>query len=187
MRLSRQWKNSLLGVGAALLMAPLAYSQTSPPQGPPPAIEDGSRLSGAEQIAKSKKRKDEILAAIKQMEGLQEAAKKEKDLVRLDCINVKISEARDLVEIVNPALPALEQAVNDNDGSKRLREYTKISLAHERTLQLARESETCAGEVLTYSGDTVTEVEIDGEVPDPTEPGFGELPVDRPTDFSPLQ
>jgi hypothetical protein len=180
-------QTGLLGVGVVLLMAaPIAYSQNLP-KGPSPVVEDGSRLSGAEQITKSKKRKAAIDDYLKQMEILQEQAKKAKDLVRIDCINSKISETRDLLALVTPAMSILEQAVKDDDSSKRLREYTKISLSHDRTEQLLNEAKTCAGETVTYAGETITEVEIDGEIPDPTEPGLGELPVDRPTDFSPLQ
>jgi hypothetical protein len=129
----------------------------------------------------------EMERALAQMEALQSQARKDKDLLRLSCINEKIVETRGLFPIVTAGLTALEQAVRDTDNSRGLHEYTKISLAHDRTVELSRQSETCAGETLTYSGDTIVDVTIEPGVPDPTEPGFGELPIDVPTDFSPLQ
>lgn len=177
-------KTWLAAVGASLLLAiPIAYSQAGPPAQP----EDATKLSPAQASANAKRYITEMEASLKQVTGLQEAARKEKDLVRLDCINEKIIEFRKLMEIVEPASKGLEQAIKDNNSSERIHEYTKISISHERALQLTREAETCNGEALTYSGDTIVEVTIDGDIPDPTEPGFGDLPVDDPSDFSPIQ
>ena len=173
-------------VSASLLLAvPIAYSQSG--TGSPLTPEDATKLSSTQTEANAKRFLSEMEGALKQITALQEGARKEKDLVRLDCINEKIIEYRKLMEIVEPAGKGLTQAIKDNNNNERIHEYTKISISHERAMQLAREAETCNGEALTYSGDTVVEVSVDGDVPDPTEPGFGDLPIDHPTDLSPIQ
>lgn len=178
--------------GAFLLLAiPLAYSQSGVGGGE--TEEDATKLSGEEQLAKSKKRYEAMEQALKQIEGLQEVARREKAVLRLDCISQKLTEVRELFKIVRPGLENLEQAVKDGNASGRLHEYTKISIAHERTMELVRQAETCAGEEVTYAGDTIVECTTDDGTPcedigpDPTDPGFGEPSLDRPTDFSPMQ
>jgi hypothetical protein len=173
-------------VSASLLLAiPIAYSQSG--TGSPLTPEDATKLSPTQTETNAKRFLSEMEGALKQITALQEGARKEKDLVRLDCINEKIVEYRKLIEIVEPAEKSLKQALNDNNNNERIHEYTKISISHERAMQLAREAETCNGESLTYSGDTIVEVDINGDIPDPTEPGFGDLPIDHPTDLSPIQ
>jgi hypothetical protein len=175
----------LAGLGLVLAI-PVAYSQTGDP-GALPKGEDASKLSNPERLARGRTRFSEMEQALKQMEASQEQARQDKDLLRLSCINEKLTETRGLFTVVTAALTALEQAVKDADESRGLQQYTKVSLAHDRTVELSRQAETCAGETLTYSGDTIVDVTIEPGVPDPTEPGFGELPIDQPTDFSPLQ
>jgi hypothetical protein len=180
-------KKSWLAVISAslLLVIPIAYSQSG--TNLPLVPEDATKLSPTQTEANTIRFLSEMEGALTQITALQESARKEKDLVRLDCINEKIIEYRKLMEIVEPANKGLKQALKDNNNNERIHEYTKISISHERAMQLAREAETCNGEALTYSGDTIVEVDIDGEIPDPTEPGFGDLPIDLPTDLSPIQ
>jgi hypothetical protein len=182
MPVKKSWYAAL--IASVLVAAPIAYSQSG---GLPDSPIDATKLSPAETTAKAKQFVSEMSATLKQIEGLQEVARKEKDLVRLDCINEKLVEYRKLLEVTGPADKNLKEAIKDNDNSGRIYNYTTISIAHERAMELAREAETCDGEVLTYAGDTIVEVEIDGEIPDPTEPGFGDHPVDDPADFTPTQ
>jgi hypothetical protein len=181
-----QKKSWFMIVSASLLLAvPIAYSQSG--TGLPITPEDATKLSPTQTEINAKRFVTEMEGALKQITGLQEGARKEKDLLRLDCINEKLIEYNKLMEIIDPAKKNLALALKANNNNERIHEYTKISISHERAMQLAREAETCNGEALTYSGDTVVEVDIDGEIPDPTEPGFGDLPIDHPTDLSPIQ
>jgi hypothetical protein len=179
MPIQKSWFAAL--AASVLIAAPLAYSQSGN------APVDATKLTPTETASRAKQFVSEMEATLKQIEGLQEVARKEKDLVRLDCINEKLVEYRKLLEVTAPADKNLKLAIKDNDNSGRIYNYTTISIAHERAMELSREAETCDGEVLTYAGDTVVEVEIDGEIPDPTEPGFGDHPIDVPTDFTPTQ
>src|SRR5688572_15698403 len=102
---------ALLIAGLGLVLGvPVAYSQAG---GEIPKDEDAAKLSGAEQLSRAQTRYAGMERSLKQMEGLQDRARKDKDLLRLSCVNEKIIETRGLFPIVKAGLTSLEQAVKD--------------------------------------------------------------------------
>lgn len=134
-------------------------------------FEKASKLSGGEQINQSASLLKRMKEILRRGFELLELARAEKDIVRLNCVNEKLSSMKGLLKISEQADIALQEAVARRDKETANHEFTKISIAYQKVESLGVESEGCAGEALRYTGDTRVEVKVEG-VPDqpPPEP-----------------
>jgi hypothetical protein len=98
-----------------------------------------------------------------------EEARKERDLVKLNCVNEKLTQIKALLRIAEQSQIALQEAVARaiEDGAQH--EYAKIEIARQRVTELRAESEQCIGQ-LAYVVDekTVVTVEVPQGLPDVT-------------------
>ena len=160
-------------------------------EGDPPPLEFSktAMLSGAEQLAQAGVFLEKMKEALTRVNTLAEEARKDKDVIRLNCVNEKLIGIRGMLSIAEASHTALKDAVARDDADERTHEFTKVQIAHTKAMELRAEAESCAGEVTIYFGDTVLETDVDPEVPeeDPTvvsPPDLGGL-IDRPTETSP--
>lgn len=118
-----------------------------------------------------------------------EQAREERDVVKLNCVNEKLTSIKGLLKISEQADVSMQEALARRDGETAAHEFEKIAIARNKVEQLMAESESCVGELAVYSGDTSVEV-VMGDVPqaDPTRDIVP--PVDvvvRPPAASPFQ
>ena len=112
---------------------------------------------------------------------LLEAARGDKDIVKLNCINEKLASIKGLLKISEQADVALQEAVARRDKETADHEFTKVSIASQKVESLSIEAEGCAGEALHYTGDTRVEVTAEG-VP---EDGGQDVVIDTMVDVTP--
>ncbi len=150
-------------------------------------MEKQARLSPAEMRAQV----DNLLAEMQKMMGrvieLQKVARKQKDVIKLNCVNDKLLQIKQLMNIVESANTDLVEATAGGDESGRYAHFTRITIGHEKVGALRDEAEACVGEELIFLGPTEVTVE-EPEIPDdPTrEPPFpGDL-VEPPGYASPF-
>ncbi|MBK8010992.1 MAG: hypothetical protein IPK13_06550 [Deltaproteobacteria bacterium] len=95
-----------------------------------------------------------------------------KDMVQRNCVDDKLTSIKGLLRISEEASVKMYEAIADNVEDLINHEFTKISVAHQRTKRLRAEAEQCVGESSVYSGDTDVEVEVDPDLAqdDPTKP-----------------
>jgi hypothetical protein len=116
------------------------------------------------QAAKYEQGMNEIL---RRMVQLQEVARKEKDVIKLNCVNDKLAPKTNL-----------EEAIARNDEESRYHEFGRITIAQQQAGILGGDAENCVGEDLTFLGPT--QVTVD-EPALPDEPVAGpEFPVVEP-------
>ncbi len=118
-----------------------------------------------------------------------EEARKERDLVKLNCVNEKLTQVKALLRIGEQAYVALQEAVarGAEDGAQH--EYAKIVIARQRVNELRAEAEQCIGQ-LAYVVDekTVVTVETPEGLPDvTTNPPVYQPIVYNPPVLSPVQ
>ena len=99
------------------------------------------------------------------------AARQQKDAIRLNCVNDKLLQAKQLVNLAEEALANLEEAIALENEDGRYEEYGNIKKIARQLRALASEALSCVGEDLIYVGPT----RVDVEAPDVTEP---EVPDD---------
>lgn len=149
---------------------------------------DAEKLeAAAEQIARMK-------TSLKQVLSRVEEARNEKDIVKLNCVNEKLTQIKSLFRIAEQADIALHEAVSKHDPGAES-EFAKIGIARSKVEGLRAESEQCIGQ-LAYIVDEKTTVEVqqpalpegtDGEARERTRrgPWFPAPPIVRPPPASP--
>jgi hypothetical protein len=169
-----------------LIAAPAAV-QPAPPPAAAPQVEE---IPDNEKPAKSQ----EYMAAMREIlakviKHLEEA-REEKDVVKLNCVNEKLTTIKGLLKISEQADVSLQEAVARKDHEAAVHEFSKISISRQKCEQLAAESEACVGELAVYAGETQVEVEL-LEEQDSTfddQKVITEVPfIDRPPTASPYQ
>jgi hypothetical protein len=113
-----------------------------------------------------------IDGVIKQVEGLVEQARKQKDVIRINCLLDKLGQLKAHLNIADSAIQSLQEAIAKRDEGASLHEYTRITIVNQKAQVLGAEAQACAGEDLSYVGTTRVDVETEG-VPegDFTQPG----------------
>jgi hypothetical protein len=123
---------------------------------------------------------------LKRVVELQQIARKQKDVIKLNCVNDKLLQIKQLLNIAEAAMTNLHEAVAQQDEAGRYHEYGKIVITEQQVQVLASEAETCIGEELIFFGPT--EVIVDEpELPDDPTDDFGDdFPLEPPGYASPF-
>jgi hypothetical protein len=112
-------------------------------------------------------------AAQKQVLGRAEQARNERDVVKLNCVNEKLTQMKALIKVAEQSDLALHEslAARDSGGDA---EFSKIAIARTKVDGLRAESEACIGQ-LAYLVDDKTTVEMDQPyaVRSPKDAGLG--------------
>ena len=150
-----------------------AEKQTSGLNETPGLVKDKG-LSGKKQFDQAKSYMQKMQAAVRRDEKKKELALQQKDLIKLNCLNEKLSQGQGHVQEAEQALTALSEAIGHDDGEGRSHELSRIRIYYQKVLVLSAEAENCAGEEASYVGGSQIEVEVDPTVPqgDPTDPGL---------------
>lgn len=92
---------------------------------------------------------------------LLEKAKKEKDVVRVNCILDKLTALQGLFKVAEISAASLVEAGAAKDAEATKYERDKLDLAVSKARQLSGQAERCVGEISRYTGPIEVEVEID--------------------------
>lgn len=159
-------RNLFILVVGALFVTPVAAQQ---PRAATAADTDKLEAAAAS-IARMK-------AALKQVLGRAEQARNEKDVVKLNCVNEKLTQIKSLIKVAEQADIALHESIatKDNGGAA---EFSKIAIARTKIDGLRADSEQCVGQ-LAYMVDEKTTVEVEQPAGLPQGGGDGGLGVAR--------
>jgi hypothetical protein len=87
---------------------------------------------------------------------LRIAARKDKDVIKLNCLNDKFLQIKALLNIIEAAWIDFDNAVTGSNIDEQHYQYTRISTSAENIRQLREEANACAGEIPDDIGDTDT-------------------------------
>ncbi len=139
----------LIGLAGCALLATSARAQLSTQQR---VSSDAEKLeASADHIARMK-------AALKQVLGRLEEARNEKDIVKLNCVNEKLTQIKSLLKVAEHADIALHEAISNRDPGAES-EFSKVAIARAKIDALRGESDQCIGQ-LAYIVDEKTTVEV---------------------------
>jgi hypothetical protein len=148
-------------------------------EGGPPSVVYAS-VDGPTMTANCSTMIHKMLDNLGRMVQVQQTARKQKDITKLNCVNDKLMQAKELVNIAEDNRAELTQAIARNDDQARYDYYSSVVIAFEKQSALASEAENCVGEDLSFIGPTETTTEGGDEPDDPTQPtgaDFPEVPV----------
>jgi hypothetical protein len=186
----KRWIIGLVATVGALLTGGMVLAQDAGPVRAKPDVEvpaatraDISSDDMVKQVTDYRAKMDEMLRHIIQ---LQDQAKRQKDVIKLNCVNDKELQIKAVLNIADEANTNLVTAIARGDEADRYHQFGRITLAYQESQRIAAEAEQCVGEDLTYLGKTSVTVEEPTVPEDPTqfgEPGFpvvDPLPVGSP-------
>jgi hypothetical protein len=144
-------------------------------------------LSGQDMIKQGRLYRADMDKIIVEQQAMVEQARKQKDVIRLNCVMDKLVQVKVNMNIGDQALQKLQEAVARRDEGASLHEYTRITIVNQKVQVLQNEGQTCVGAELSYIGATRVEVEAP-ELPEGvTDPSLEPPPLERPPYASPYR
>jgi hypothetical protein len=145
-------------------------------------------LSPQETVQQSRDYQAKMQDTLKRINVLQDRAKKDKDVIKLNCVSDKLVQVKGHLAVTDQSMTALQTAIARSDEGGRQHEFTRITILYQKVLVLGTEAEGCIGEDVSYVGSTRVDVDVDPNVPqeDPTEPTLPLPDVTRPPEASPF-
>jgi hypothetical protein len=144
-------------------------------------------LSDAEKAQRASDHLSRMKAALSAVLYRIEEARSEKDVVKLNCVNEKLTQIKGLLKVAEQADIALHESIaNRDDGADA--ELSKIGITRTKVETLRGDADRCLGQ-LAYIVDEKTTVEVQqpANLPehgvtdrDVTRPAFVAPPVVRP-------
>ncbi|WP_242394367.1 hypothetical protein [Anaeromyxobacter oryzisoli] len=115
-------------------------------------------LSDKQKLERASENLDRMKAALRQVLGRVEEARNEKDVVKLNCVNEKLTQIKALLKVAEQADIALREAIAMNDAGSDA-EYSKVGIARTKVDALRGDADQCIGQ-LAYVVDERTTVEV---------------------------
>jgi len=152
------------------------------------SVKQRPTLTAEEMVTQSREYAKNMGEVLKRIQVLQDQAKREKDIIRLNCVTDKVVQVRVNISIAEQSMASLQEAVTRADEGERTHEFTRLTIVNQKVLVLGAEAENCIGEDLSFVGATKVDVEIDPNIPvyDPTQPPGPGIDVERPGEASPI-
>jgi hypothetical protein len=124
----------------------------------------------------------------KRVEQLKVEARKQKDVIKLNCINDKLLQIKQLLNILEDGLSKLSLAIAERDEGERYHRYTVIKISGEKIAGLRDEAEACVGEEVSYLGPLSVDVAQPDVPDDPTAANpWDHSPIEPPGYASPFE
>jgi hypothetical protein len=145
------------GAGRASPEVPAPPPPPAPPAAPAAASSEG--LQGSEFLRKAADHLSRIKGAMNQVLRKVEAARNEKDVVKLNCVAEKLQQVRQILLSAEGAETELQEALARDDGMADAK-YSRIALARGKAEQMGSEADECVSQ-LALVVDSATEVAVE--------------------------
>ena len=165
-------------------VAPVTAAPTAPPPGGQVdiSVKQRSALAPQEMLNQGQEYFRAMNDTLKRMQVLEDTAKRQKDIIKLNCVKDKLVQGKVNLNLAEQAMTALQESIARADEGARTHEFTRLTIVNQKVLVLGAEAENCIGEDLSFVGATRVDVEIDPNIPqtDFTQPPVPVTPIDRP-------
>jgi len=172
------------GAGAAVMVA-----QAGAPAAGDISVKQRPLLTPQEMLGQSKEYFKSMNEVLKRITLLQDQSKRQKDIIRLNCVTDKLVQSKINMTIAEQSMVALQESIARADEGARTHEFTRLTIVNQKVLVLGAEAENCIGEDLSFVGATRVDVEVDPSLPqtDPTIPPATIVDLERPGVASPTK
>lgn len=150
---------------------------------------DTSSLSYDQMVGDASERIDRIETILSDVIDLRdETEREEQDLTRVRCVNDKIAAIQGFLRLSADSRDSLGEHSRRDDREAVEHQYTLVVIASQRVHNLQNEATQCAGDILTFSGDTEQSLTIDPEIPekDTTDDDLADAQLERLVPETPL-
>jgi hypothetical protein len=129
-------------------------------------------LAPSDAAARGKEIVDGIERSAQSIQRQLQSARKERDVVRVLCLNDKLNQVDVALRSARDRVSLLQAAAERNDADRTRHEYTVLAVLSDRVRTLVGESSQCVGEETGFIGEAEVSVSIDPNLPDGNT-GFG--------------
>jgi len=166
----------MLLIAALVAFSGVARAQSVPPPTTAAApaghsdalkFEQNEKLSDKDKLARSAATVTKMRETLKVVLQKLTEARESKDVVRLNCVNEKLTQIKGFIKIGEQADLALQEAVAKQDSGEADHEFTKVEVAGQHVAQLRADAEACIGQVAYEGtqGETHVDVTTPGDLP----------------------
>jgi hypothetical protein len=137
-------------------------------------------LSGTEQLAESERIGTRAVQTSRRVQQMLDEARRERDIIRVTCLNDKLTQVNANLRGVETRSESLREAVQMNDDDRRNHEFTVLTVLGQKFRTLEQEANQCLGQDIFETGTTRVETSIDPATPeeDPSAvTSYPEVPV----------
>jgi hypothetical protein len=146
-----------------------------------PAVGAASALSPADLQARVHVLHDQTRADARHVQYLQQIARKEKDVIKLNCVNDKLVQIKPQMNLGDAAESQMDGA---NDAA-RITAFETVAQSAENVRRLREEADQCIGEPITQGSESSNSF-TGPKAPDDPAKGFGNNPIEPPGYASPF-
>lgn len=193
----RRFSKRFYVVGAvAVLVVSGALSDVSAQKATPAAEETGfgrqGDSAGEEKMTREQKVawvEEQVSSAqhvYKRVESMLAQAKKEKDSIKISCLEDKLTQLEVNLQGVEERRMLFDEALSSGDAAGADQQFTILGIYVSRVQSLMAEAENCIGEgdVVIGESDTVLIIDEDITGQDPTEPVDWQIGINQPVHAS---
>jgi hypothetical protein len=112
-----------------------------------PETPDASKVPDPEKIKISADSVTRMRGALKDVLQKLEEARNTKDVVKLNCVNEKLTQVKGLLRISEQSDVALQESIARRETATAEHEFTKVTIARSKVEQLRAEAEQCIGQL----------------------------------------
>jgi hypothetical protein len=123
-------------------------------------FEQNEKLSDKDKLARSAATVTKMRETLKVVLQKLTEARESKDVVRLNCVNEKLTQIKGFIKIGEQADLALQEAVAKQDSGEADHEFTKVEVAGQHVAQLRADAEACIGQVAYEGTEGQTHVDV---------------------------
>ncbi len=170
----------------AALVASAGYLRAQAAEGEIPDVtvpddEEIAELSGDE----LRERATDLIGAMQAIHEhtveLQSSAREGRDVIRLNCVNEKLLEIKQLLNIAEASRSDFVEASVAADDASTSHHFSQIAIAYESIDDLGEEAKGCVGERAVFHGESQIDFEGPDLLADPTaEPPFPDFEISDP-------
>jgi hypothetical protein len=160
---------ALCGVIANQALAQEQAGLTVSPELAPPGVlaqPESADLSPDQRLERGKGFVDSIERSAQSIQRQLQSARKDRDVVRVLCLNDKLNQVDVALRSARDRVAALGAAVDRKDADRARHEYTVLEVLNDRVRTLVNESSQCIGEETGFIGEAEVSVSIDPNLPD---------------------
>ncbi|MFL5319061.1 MAG: hypothetical protein ACJ790_05345 [Myxococcaceae bacterium] len=182
----------------AALFVGTAFAQSPPPtslsaqnadaQAQAQPEEKPSEVPDREKLTRSAEALTRMRDVLRETLQKVEEARNTKDVVKLNCVNEKLTQIKGLLRISEQADVALQEAIAKGEAAAADHEFTKVTIARQKVEQQMTEAEECIGQ-LAFRTDEQQQIEVQepSYLPDddPSNPETPTFVITRPPPASP--
>ena len=117
-------------------------------------VQRRANLTPEEQVAQAETIVERGNATSRQVSAMLDEARQERDIIRITCLNDKLTQINANLRTATERSTALKDAVSAQDAPRRNHEFTVLSVLAQKLQTLEREAQQCIGEDIFETGAT---------------------------------